>query len=214
MERLHRCEFIDAFAGAPSGEAPGGVHIGPAGMVIVNLPCEKFQDALCGFWGGREEWRRLEIRRGRKHDFGDHAVDISHFFTCPLPGRQACDKGRYHTLKALYRDVLLDFYGVGPVSWRLISSKSARSQRSAILPSRNRPRAWTSKRIFRPVAGMPINSSPAWVALISRSASMMSSPSKRTAIIEICSSGIAALTCRRNILSPSGPRGYPIASSS
>ena len=44
-------------------------------MVIVNLPCE------CG----REEWRWLEIRRGREDDLGDHAVDIIHFFTCPCP---------------------------------------------------------------------------------------------------------------------------------
>jgi hypothetical protein len=74
MERLHRCEFIDAFAGASSGEAPGGVQIGPAGMVIVNLPCEEFQDALSGFWCGCEEWRRLEIRRGRENDFGNGAM--------------------------------------------------------------------------------------------------------------------------------------------
>jgi hypothetical protein len=43
-------QFIDAFAGAPNGEAPGGIHIGSAGIVIINLPCEQFQDALCGFW--------------------------------------------------------------------------------------------------------------------------------------------------------------------
>jgi len=37
MQRVHRCELIDAFAGAPAGEAPGGVHIGPVDMIIVNL---------------------------------------------------------------------------------------------------------------------------------------------------------------------------------
>jgi hypothetical protein len=84
---------------APGGEAPGGVLRGPAGTAIVNLPCETFQDALCGFWCRREEWRRLEIRRGREDDFGDHAVEYQPLFSCPLPGRQACDKGRYHTQK-------------------------------------------------------------------------------------------------------------------
>ena len=73
MERLHRREFIDGLAGAPSGEAPGGVHIGPAGMIVVNLSCKKLQDALRGFRRGHEERRGLEIRRGRE--------------------------GRYHTLK-------------------------------------------------------------------------------------------------------------------
>ena len=43
-----------------------------------------------------------------------------------------------------------------------MSSKSTRSQRSASLPSTNRPRAWTSKRILRPVAGIPIISA-VWV---------------------------------------------------
>jgi hypothetical protein len=55
MERLHRREFLDAFAGAPGSEAPGGVHIGPAGMIVVDLSCEKLQDALRGFRRGREE---------------------------------------------------------------------------------------------------------------------------------------------------------------
>lgn len=59
MERLHRREFIDALAGAPGGEAPRGVHIGAAGMIVVNLSGKKFQDALCGFRCGRKEWRRL-----------------------------------------------------------------------------------------------------------------------------------------------------------
>ena len=50
-----------------------GLGIGPAGMIVVNLPCEKFQDALCGFRRRREERRRLEIRRRREDDFGGHA---------------------------------------------------------------------------------------------------------------------------------------------
>ena len=37
-------------------------------------------------------------------------------------------------------------------------------------------------------------------------------PSKLTALTRICSSGMAALTCRRNILRPSRPRGSPTAS--
>jgi hypothetical protein len=73
MERLHRREFIDALAGAPGSEAPVGVHIGAAGMVIVDLASEEFQDALCSLRRGREERRRLEIRRRREDDFGDHA---------------------------------------------------------------------------------------------------------------------------------------------
>jgi hypothetical protein len=40
-------------------------------------------------------------------------------------------------------------------SWRLMSSKSTRAHRSANWPSTNRQRSWTSKRIFRPVAGIP-----------------------------------------------------------
>src|SRR5580704_10777535 len=38
-------EFIDALAGAPGGEAPCSVHIGSAGMIVVDLSCEKLQDA-------------------------------------------------------------------------------------------------------------------------------------------------------------------------
>ena len=78
-------KFVDALAGAPGGEAPGGVHIGPAGMIVVDLAGEEFQDALCGFRRGREERRRLEIRRRREDDFGGHAVDIS-ISSGPLPG--------------------------------------------------------------------------------------------------------------------------------
>jgi hypothetical protein len=44
-------------------------------MIVVDLAGEKFQDALCGLWFGREERRRLEIRRRREDDMGGHAVD-------------------------------------------------------------------------------------------------------------------------------------------
>ena len=65
-------------------------------MIVIDLAREEFQDALCGLRRGREERCWLEIRRRGKDDFG-HAVDISRLFTGPLPVRQACDKGRYHT---------------------------------------------------------------------------------------------------------------------
>ena len=69
---------------APGGEASGGVHIGPAGMIVVDLAGEEFQDALCGLRCGREERRRLEIRRRREDDFSGHrAQPISYG---PLPG--------------------------------------------------------------------------------------------------------------------------------
>ena len=73
MKRLDAGKLINIFLRAPGGEAPGGVHIGPAGMIVVNLSCKKLQDALRGFRRGHEERRGLEIRRGRD--------------------------GRYHTLK-------------------------------------------------------------------------------------------------------------------
>src|SRR5215510_9310293 len=52
----------------------------------------------------------------------------------------------------------LELFGKGPVSWRLMSSMSTCAQRSASLPSTNRQRSCTSKRNFRPVAGIPKNS--------------------------------------------------------
>src|SRR5277367_4405796 len=54
-------------------------------MIVIDLAGEKFQDALCGLWCGREERRRLEIRRRREDDIGGHAVDISHFYLVPCP---------------------------------------------------------------------------------------------------------------------------------
>jgi hypothetical protein len=45
-------------------------------MIVVDLSCEKLQDALRGFRRGREERRRLEIRRGREDDFGGHAAHM------------------------------------------------------------------------------------------------------------------------------------------
>ena len=84
MERLDAASSSIS-SGAPGGEAPGGIHVGPAGMVVVDLAGEEFQDALCGFRRGREERRRPEIRRRREDDFGGHAVDISHFFRVPCP---------------------------------------------------------------------------------------------------------------------------------
>src|SRR5262249_36816537 len=51
-----------------------------------------------------------------------------------------------------------EVYCMWPVSWRLMSSMSTCAQRSASLPSTNRQRSCTSKRNFRPVAGIPKNS--------------------------------------------------------
>ena len=50
-------------------------------------------------------------------------------------------------------------YRTGSVSWRLMPSMSTSARRSANLPSTNRQRSRTSKRMDRPVAGMP-NISP------------------------------------------------------
>jgi hypothetical protein len=100
MERLHRREFIDGLAGAPGGEAPGGVHIGAAGMIVVDLSCEKFQNALCGLRRGAKNgasWRSGEGARMI-------SVVISRISSDPLAGRQACDKGRYHTLNRKWAD--------------------------------------------------------------------------------------------------------------
>jgi hypothetical protein len=46
-------------------------------MIVVDLAGDKFQDALCGLWCGREERRRLEIRRRREDDIGGQAVDVA-----------------------------------------------------------------------------------------------------------------------------------------
>ena len=70
VERLHVGEFVDALLRAPSGEAARGVHIGLAGMVVVDLGGEEFEDALCRLRRGREERRRPEIGRRREDDIG------------------------------------------------------------------------------------------------------------------------------------------------
>jgi hypothetical protein len=62
MERLDARELVDVLARAPGGEAPGGVHIGSAGVVVVDLGREKLKDTLRGLRRGRKERRRPEIR--------------------------------------------------------------------------------------------------------------------------------------------------------
>jgi hypothetical protein len=82
MQRLHRREFIDALAGAPGGEAPGGVHIGPAGMVVVDLPREKFRTRFAAFGVG--------VKNGAGWGSGEGArmisVVICRISSGPLPG--------------------------------------------------------------------------------------------------------------------------------
>ena len=53
MERLDAGKLVEVSLSAPGGESSGGVHIGPACMIVVDLAGEKFQDALCGLWCGR-----------------------------------------------------------------------------------------------------------------------------------------------------------------
>jgi hypothetical protein len=77
MERLDAGKLVEVSLSAPGGESSGGVHIGPACVIVVDLAGEKFQDALCGLWCGREERRRLEIRRRREDDIGGQAVDVA-----------------------------------------------------------------------------------------------------------------------------------------
>jgi hypothetical protein len=86
MERLDAAKLVEVSLSAPGGELSGGVHIGPACMIVVDRAGEKFQDALCGLWCGREEGRRLEIRRRREDDMGVVTRWISATFTGPLPG--------------------------------------------------------------------------------------------------------------------------------
>jgi len=64
MKRLDAGKLIEISLSAPGGEAPGGVHVSPAGMIVIDLAGEEFQDALCGFRCGREE------RAGRRSDEG------------------------------------------------------------------------------------------------------------------------------------------------
>jgi hypothetical protein len=54
MERLDAGKLVEVSLSAPGGESSGSVHIGPACMIVVDLAGEKFQDAPCGFWCGRE----------------------------------------------------------------------------------------------------------------------------------------------------------------
>jgi hypothetical protein len=52
------------------GEATGGVHIGSAGVVVVDLGREEFKDTLRGFRRGCKKRRRLELRRRCRTGFG------------------------------------------------------------------------------------------------------------------------------------------------
>jgi hypothetical protein len=48
MERLDLGELVNVFGSAPVGETAGGVHIGSSRVGVVDLSCEKFEEALRG----------------------------------------------------------------------------------------------------------------------------------------------------------------------
>jgi len=72
MERLDAGELVDVFTVAPGGEAAGGIDIGSAGIVVIDLSREEFQDAFRSFLGGCKERCRSEIRRRPDDHFGGH----------------------------------------------------------------------------------------------------------------------------------------------
>jgi hypothetical protein len=55
VERLHLSELVQAARLAPGRETPGGVEVGLAGVIIVDLRGEEFEEAPGGFRGRREE---------------------------------------------------------------------------------------------------------------------------------------------------------------
>jgi hypothetical protein len=52
MERLDAGKIIEIFLRAPGGETPGGVHIGPAGMIVVDLAGEDSRTRFAAFGVG------------------------------------------------------------------------------------------------------------------------------------------------------------------
>ena len=55
MERLDLRELVKVFGSAPVGKASGGVHIGSSRMGVVDLRCEKLEEAPRGFSRWREQ---------------------------------------------------------------------------------------------------------------------------------------------------------------
>ena len=49
MERLDLRELVKVFGGAPVGEAAGGVNVCSSRMGVVDLCCEKLEEAFRGF---------------------------------------------------------------------------------------------------------------------------------------------------------------------
>jgi|SRR5271165_2115486 len=94
MERLDAGKLIDVFAAAPGGEAPGGVHIGSAGVIVVDLAGEEFQDAF-----QPPAWA---VKNGAGWRSGEDAMMTSVVMQLckwrSLPCADECDKERYNTL--------------------------------------------------------------------------------------------------------------------
>ena len=66
MEGLHRSQLMQVVNFAPRGEAPRGIEIGFAGVVVVHLRGEEFQHALRRLRG-----RGVERGRGQRRAKGE-----------------------------------------------------------------------------------------------------------------------------------------------
>jgi hypothetical protein len=66
MERLDDGKLVEVSLSAPGAEAPGGVHIGPAGMIVVDLVGKNYRTRFAAFGVGAKNgagWRSGEGAR-------------------------------------------------------------------------------------------------------------------------------------------------------
>jgi hypothetical protein len=74
VDGLYVGELADAAAVAPFREAAGCVQVRLAGVVVVDLGGEEFQDAPGGLRRRREKRRGLKLGARGEDDFGGHGV--------------------------------------------------------------------------------------------------------------------------------------------
>ena len=72
VDRLHLGEPADAVVLTPGRKAAGGIEVGAAGVGVVELGGEEFEDALGCLWGGREKGSGMLFCAGGDVQFSAH----------------------------------------------------------------------------------------------------------------------------------------------